>query len=176
MKSDLNSTFVFSNQEEEARRLAKILNVNFFVQDGDQKKISRSAVTERKISDFFKCHVKFQETKFWLRNHRGRCFYDHSRERCVFTPQNEQKMTLWLWSTWARLRQVVAPGIFGARACADWLTDWLGKWTEVKCWLYRSVQHQRPQIKHRIFGLSKIALSWLSKTVLKMEVRHWEGV
>ena len=60
-----------------------------FVQDGDNKKITRSAVTEPKISDFFKCHVKFQETKFWLRNHRGRCFYDHSRERCanvVFLP------------------------------------------------------------------------------------------
>ena len=58
MKSDLNGTFVFSNHEEEARRMAKILNVNFFVQDGDRKKITRSAVTERKISYFFKCHVK----------------------------------------------------------------------------------------------------------------------
>ena len=94
MKSDLNGTFVFSNHEEEARRMAKILNVNFFVQDGDRKKITRSAVTERKISDFFKCHVKFQETKFWLRNHRGRCFYDHSRERCanvVFLPPKTSK-------------------------------------------------------------------------------------
>ena len=65
---------------------------NFFVQDGDPKKISRSAVTERKISYFFKCHVMFQETKFWLRNHRGRCIYNHSSESCCFyTPKRAKK-------------------------------------------------------------------------------------
>ena len=64
---------------------------NFFVQDGDKIKISRSAVTEWKISDFFKCHVKFQETKFRLRNHRGRCIYDHSRESCCFYPPKRAK-------------------------------------------------------------------------------------
>ena len=64
---------------------------NFFVQDGDQKKISRSAVTERKISYIFKCHVMFQETKFRLRNRRGRCIYDHSRESCCFYPPKRAK-------------------------------------------------------------------------------------
>ena len=130
MKSDLNGTFVFSNHEEEARRMAKILNVNFFVQDGDRKKITRSAVTERKISDFFKCHVKFQETKFWLRNHRGRCFYDHSRERCVFTPQNDfvtaiDLRRVYFWPACARCFW---------RARVRGLTDWLTRemdWSEV---------------------------------------------
>ena len=64
---------------------------NFFVQDGDQKKISRSAVTERKISYIFKCNVMFQETKFRLRNHRGRCIYNHSRESCCFYPPKRAK-------------------------------------------------------------------------------------
>ena len=102
---------------------------NFFVQDGDKKKMTRSAVTERKISDFFKCHVKFQETKFRLRNHRGRCFYDHSRERCanvVFLPPKTSKK--WLCDSDrpepAGLILDLGP-LFLARARAriDWLTD-----------------------------------------------------
>ena len=66
-------------------------NFNFFVQDGDNKKITRSAVTEPKISYFFKCHVKFQKTKFQLRNHRGRCFMiipaNVVRTLCFYLPK-----------------------------------------------------------------------------------------
>ena len=55
-------------------------------------KILSAAVTKPKISDFFKYDVKFQETKFMLWNHRGRCFITVSK--CIFIfqlPKSSQK-------------------------------------------------------------------------------------